>query len=320
MFEPVANPRELLGTILSDVSRSFYQTLRILPGAVRPQIGLAYLLARATDTIADTEIVPVSGRLEALEKLRSRILGQSQTPLDFTQFIRPEASSAPTAYTVGERVLLERIEQALTVLVSFRDTDQQLIRDVLFTITSGQELDLQRFGRAELEAGQRPAPSIVALRSDAELDDYTYRVAGSVGEFWTRICRAHIFPRARLDDQTLLANGVRFGQGLQLVNILRDVPADLRKGRCYLPGESLLAIELAPGDLLDPRNETKLRPLYNRLLDRAQDCLKTGWTYTNMLPWRCVRVRLACAWPVLIGVQTLKRLRENKILGSRITD
>ena len=49
----------LLGGLLRDVSRSFYKTLAILPGSIRPQISLAYLLARTTDTIADTEIVPV---------------------------------------------------------------------------------------------------------------------------------------------------------------------------------------------------------------------------------------------------------------------
>ena len=48
-----------LNRLLKEVSRSFYLTLRALPGAIRPQIGLAYLLARATDTIADTEIIPV---------------------------------------------------------------------------------------------------------------------------------------------------------------------------------------------------------------------------------------------------------------------
>jgi hypothetical protein len=50
---------------------------------VRPQIGLAYLLARTTDTIADTEILPVAQRLDALQKLRERILGQNSTPLNF---------------------------------------------------------------------------------------------------------------------------------------------------------------------------------------------------------------------------------------------
>ena len=59
---------QMLTALLRDVSRSFYLTLRVLPAAIRPQIGLAYLLARTTDTIADTELVPVEGRLAALEK------------------------------------------------------------------------------------------------------------------------------------------------------------------------------------------------------------------------------------------------------------
>ena len=36
---------------------------------------LAYLLARTADTIADTQLVPLEQRLEALQALRARILG-----------------------------------------------------------------------------------------------------------------------------------------------------------------------------------------------------------------------------------------------------
>ena len=72
-----------LNDLLRATSRSFYLTLRVLPAAVRSQIGLAYLLARTTDTIADTDILPVTQRLEALQKLRERILAQSSAPLNF---------------------------------------------------------------------------------------------------------------------------------------------------------------------------------------------------------------------------------------------
>src|SRR5262245_30415055 len=76
-------PADSLSRLLKATSRSFYLTLRVLPGAIRPQIGLAYLLARTTDTIADTEILPVEQRLAALQKLRARILGQISAPLNF---------------------------------------------------------------------------------------------------------------------------------------------------------------------------------------------------------------------------------------------
>ena len=291
---------DILKDLLKQTSRTFYLTLRVLPGAVRPQIGLAYLLARTSDTIADTEIVPLEQRLKALQAFRERMLGIHKTPLDFGNLARRQGSTA-------EQMLLEKCEISLSSLRTLPPADLQLVLEVLETITHGQELDLSRFADATAE-------QVVALRTATDLDDYTYRVAGCVGQFWTRICRAHVFPKAKLDDAKLLADGIRFGQGLQLVNILRDLPADLRKGRCYLPAEGLAALGLLPGDLLSPANEPKLRPFYSEWLDRAEAHLAAGWAYTNALPWRFVRVRLACAWPILIGVKTLARLRAGNVL------
>ncbi|MDB6124883.1 MAG: Farnesyl-diphosphate farnesyltransferase [Pedosphaera sp.] len=296
----MSDTSSILTSLLKDVSRSFYLTMRVLPSAVRSQIGLAYLLARTTDTIADTEIIPVEQRLKALQCLRERILGENRKSLDFGELARQQGLPA-------ERVLLERCEEALTILNSFNEADVARIQEVLNTITSGQELDLRRFAGAS-------ATKVVGLQMESELDDYTYRVAGCVGEFWTRMCRAYLFPRAKLDEELLLKNGVRFGKGLQLVNILRDLPRDLRQGRCYLPAEELAKAGLMPSDLLDPKMEPKFRSLYNRYLTLAEEHLTAGWAYTNALPWRCVRVRLACAWPILIGMNTLAKLRTGNVL------
>ncbi len=324
MPETATPPDQLLTSLLRDVSRSFYLTLRALPGSIRPQIGLAYLLARATDTIADTEIVPVTQRLDALHQLRARILGQSMRKLDFRGFTGGTGSprvplpphptdqdqvSSSAAKADAERRLLERIEEALTMLASFTSPDRGAVREVLATITSGQELDLQRFAGARKD-------HIVALKTDDELEDYTYRVAGCVGEFWTKICRGHLFPTAKLDDSKLLKQGVCFGKGLQLINILRDISADLSMGRCYLPLDQLTERGLKPADLLSPEHELRFRALYATYLDRAETYLADGWSYTNSLPYRCVRVRLACAWPILIGIQTLTKLRSADMLHS----
>ena len=291
-----------LNELLKQTSRSFYLTLRVLPAAVRAQIGLAYLLARTTDTIADTEVLPVEQRLTALQKLRERILGQNSTPLNFSALAEQQGKPE-------EKALLERIEDALAALKTFSEADQKLIRDVLATITSGQELDLRRFGTPAARGDARPTSPIIALHTAAELDDYTYRVAGCVGEFWTKICRAHLFPRARLDEKQFILDGIRFGKGLQLVNILRDLPADLKNGRCYLPLERLEPLKLLPETLLSPINEKKFLPLFREHLDKAESHLVAGWRYTNTLPFGQFRVRLACAWPILIGGRTIAQLR-----------
>jgi len=289
-----------LNQLLQATSRSFYLTLRVLPAAVRPQIGLAYLLARTTDTIADTEILPVAQRLEALQKLRERILGQSSAPLNFGALAQSQGSPA-------EKLLLEKTGDSLALLQTLSPADLKLVREVLTTITSGQELDLRRFGGSA--AGNLPGQKIISLQTAVELDDYTYRVAGCVGEFWSKICRAHLFPKARLDEKQFIADGIRFGKGLQLVNILRDLPTDLKNGRCYLPAQRLDEAKLLPETLLSPVNEQKFLPLYHEYLDKAEAHLTAGWRYTNTLPFGQFRVRLGCAWPILLGAKTIQKLR-----------
>ena len=117
-----------------------------------------------------------------------------------------------------------------------------------------------------------------------------------------------------MDDAVLLKNGIRFGKGLQLVNILRDIPKDLRMGRCYLPRRQLEAAGLAPADLLTPNCEARFRPLYMQYLDLAEGHLAAGWAYTNSLPRKHFRLHLACAWPLLIGKKTLKGMRQQNVL------
>jgi len=287
--------------LLKATARSFYLTLRVLPARVRPQISLAYLLARTTDTVADTEIVPLAHRLEALQNLRCHITGQPSAPLNFGELARQQGSPA-------EKLLLEKAGDSVAALQALSAADRELVRTVLVTIIHGQELDVQRFANAG-------PGKITALKTAAELDDYTYRVAGCVGEFWTRICRAHLFPGAKLDERQLVADGIRFGKGLQLVNILRDLPADLKNGRCYLPMDSLVPAELTPENLLLPENEARFLPLFQTHLDEAESHLAAGWRYTNTLPFGQFRIRLACAWPVLLGFRSLEKLRGTGVAG-----
>jgi farnesyl-diphosphate farnesyltransferase len=148
-----------------------------------------------------------------------------------------------------------------------------------------------------------------ALETRAELDRYTYLNAGCVGEFWTDMVAAHR-PRCRAawTLPRMRARGVRFGQGLQLTNVLRDLPRDLRIGRCYLPRVELGALGLGPDDLLDPATLPRARPLLAALVGEALGHLRQGLAYTLDVPRREARLRLASAWPLLIGLATLARL------------
>ena len=76
----------------------------------------------------------------------------------------------------AEQRLLEKVGDSLVQLQTLSPADLKLVRNVLTIIISGQELDLRRFAKASAE-------KIIALETEAELDDYTYRVAGCVGGF-----------------------------------------------------------------------------------------------------------------------------------------
>ena len=282
--------------LLKAVSRSFSLTLRILPAPVRHPIGIAYLLARTSDTVADTKLIDPTAREASLRQLAQAVQSGRIKPDDF-------AFSLPRQTQTKERELLDRICESLALLQTVGQKERRLIQDVLQTIIGGQSLDLQRFQNAN-------AQNVVCLKSDAELDDYTYRVAGCVGEFWTRICfqKLNANPNPPLE---LLCTGIRFGKGLQLLNILRDISDDLRQGRCYLPQDALSQSGLAPKDLTalsTDKTRQKIVPLFQRYAQKANQLLMDGWEYTNQLPRCWVRVRLACAWPVLIGLKTLKAL------------
>jgi farnesyl-diphosphate farnesyltransferase len=101
---------------------------------------------------------------------------------------------------------------------------------------------------------------------------------------------------------------VRFGKGLQLTNIVKDIARDLRIGRCYVPESMLAEVELKPADLLVEANLPKFRPVLNRLITQAAEHLDEGWTYTMSIPVSEIRQRLACIWPIILAGETLKRV------------
>jgi len=296
--------------MLKRVSRSFYITLRVLPSAIRSQLSIAYLLARATDTVSDTDTIAVDKRLQVLSEMSLSIqaacAGQRPSVPDLTAFLQADHLGFSVKNN-AELTLLEKFEKLLSYLCEFSEADREKIRAALETITRGQQTDIQRFGIV--------SEGLNALSTENELDAYTYEVAGCVGELWTQLCLAHVFPNAALNEKQLMSDAVRFGKGLQLVNILRDLPEDLRQGRCYIPLQSLLKFGLTPGELLHPDAMQRFRPLYSGYLELAVEHLRAGWRYTMSLPFRCVLVRLACAWPILIGIETLHRLRQGNILG-----
>ena len=296
-----AGRRRLLGDLLKGVSRTFYLTIRVLPAELREPVGLAYLLARAADTITDTRLVSPAQRLEHLISFRDQVNGPAQLePLWRIGQMLTDKQAIPE-----ERELMTTLPSAFSMLEASTEPDRSLIRSVVVTLTLGMEADLTAF---PVEDSGR----VGCFEHASDLDRYTYQVAGCVGEFWTAITMAHVAAVQIWDEEHMRETGVAFGKALQLTNVLRDVPRDLRIGRCYLPRADLSAIGISPEELLNLYSATAARPVLVGWIEKALDYYTAAEEYLLAIPRRCLRLRLAALWPILIGLATLARLADNK--------
>jgi len=296
--DTIVSKPHLLHDLLKRVSRSFFLTLTVVPRCVRDQIGLAYLFARAADTIADTDLIDRARRLQCLERFRSQF---KTDEVSWGEVRAIQAAVAPHQTDSAERQLLERLEDCFRLYRDCSADDRVRVRTLMTTLTKGMVMDLQSFPG---DAGN----GLAALPMMEDLDRYTYYVAGCVGEFWTAMTCAYVPTLAAWDEPRMAAIGVRFGKGLQLTNILKDLPRDLQRGRCYVPASLLQEAGLTPGDLLRKDNLPKAKPILDRLVRLALEHLDQGWLYTMAIPRRDVRLRLACMWPILFAGATLQRV------------
>ncbi len=195
-------------SLLREVSRSFYLSVRILPKEMRSPVALGYLLARASDTLADTADATPEERIVWLNGFATEMEGgDSGWRSNLQDFSRRQSHS-------GERLLMSRLDDVFGDLDELPFRQREIVADVIRIIISGQHKDVERSMQGSF-----------VLETDAQLEDYCHRVAGCVGVFWTRIGFETLGGKfSGAEALALEEQGERFGRGLQLVNILRDLP------------------------------------------------------------------------------------------------
>jgi farnesyl-diphosphate farnesyltransferase len=262
-------------------------------------MGLGYLFCRAADTIADTRLVPAAGRRETLEAFRGAFeTGAPVRAALADGFLEHQASSS-------ERELLERLPECVALWRAFPEEERALLRRVVFGVVDGMRMDLTLFpGDTEKD--------LAALSSDEELRRYCGCIGGEPGLFWTDLCLLRLPELAEADAAALRDWGYQLGCGLQITNILRDIPKDLRIGRCYLPSEELEAEGLSARDLTEPANLSKVRPILKRWLRYGLENLEAGARYVEAMPG--MRSRAAVAWPLLLAFKTLIGIQKSDVL------
>ncbi|KFG91317.1 Phytoene/squalene synthetase [Sphingobium herbicidovorans NBRC 16415] len=126
-------------------------------------------------------------------------------------------------------------------------------------------------------------------RSQADMLRYCYHVAGAVG------CMMAVLMGVDPDDQATLDRACDLGLAFQLANIARDISEDEAAGRCYLPEEWLVEMDIPPGEHMKPWARPKLAILARRLADMAADYEQSARHGAIALPPRSAWAVLAAA-------------------------
>lgn len=207
---------------LERTSRTFALAIPLLEPPLARQIGLAYLLLRVADTLEDAPCWGREARHTALISLSAWLGGETwlHGARDWQDAV---AASLPTA-DAGCLTLLARADDVRSSILAMGEPAASVILGHVRRTTLGMASFVAR----------QDARGLLVLQNRSELQAYTYVVAGIVGELLTDLF-ALAMPKLADMRGAFTQDAAAFGEGLQLVNILKDAPADAREGRSYLP-------------------------------------------------------------------------------------
>jgi farnesyl-diphosphate farnesyltransferase len=268
--------------LLATTSRTFALSIPLLPQPTQRELGVAYLLFRIADTFEDAADWSKARRVDALHDFDALL--SDPVPERARQMGRAWADGRP----IEHAGYLELLRETDTVMAAFTALDpaaQEIIRRDTLRTTAGMADFVERTQDGQL-----------LLRDLDDLRQYCYIVAGIVGEMSTDL---FVLGREALSGiaESLRARAPRFGEALQLVNILKDAAFDSREGRGYLPAGvdrdevfdlARTDLEVAAGYTNDlqtaaaPRGVVAFCALPVRLAHAALDAVRQGGPGTKV--------------------------------------
>jgi farnesyl-diphosphate farnesyltransferase len=262
--------------LLIKTSRTFGLAIPLLPEPTRSEVKIAYLLFRIIDTFEDsTQWMP--GRRAA--GLRDFVGFMEEPPGKAARLLAEQCVQDPP---VDNQDYLELLAKIPLVLEEFQrlspEARHHIASHVARTADGMTDFTTRINGSGTLQ--------LATLR---DLREYCYTVAGIVGEMLTELYVLGRPALAGIGDE-LRQWAPSFGEGLQLVNILKDAGPDAAEGRVYLPravdveevftlAHGDLQVAAAYTDLLRvagaPRGLVAFNALIMRLAVSTLDVLRT---------------------------------------------
>lgn len=291
-----------IDTLLKNTSRSLYLSVQVLPKRIQPAFGIAYLLCRYADTIADTEILPSQRRYYWVDRFAQIV--RQQDPAEEKQLISEISGKSENPY---EEALVKHLPPCLNAFNQLEDLYKSFILEVVQSVCEGMKIDLSYFSDMLPDTPK-------AFATDEDLAHYCRLMGGKPGRFWSQLI--YHSGSIQLEEEKFYQLGEQVGDSLQIVNILRDLPKDLQLGRCYFPQTDLDTTHLTAAQLMDSAYSPQFEPIKQKWIQWGKQKLSEGKTYYSFLAKTQPRIRASVAWPMLWTADTfLKLSQETELLN-----
>ena len=270
---------------LGEVSRTFARPIAMLPDELETAVTCGYLLCRVCDTIEDHPRL----RLDQRERL-------------FGDFLDTLAGADPRVLACGfaaiagddaELRLGRNCARLMRVFAALGRDQRAACQRWIGEMARGMNLYVHR------EPGR---DGLVALTTLSDLERYCYFVAGTVGHLLTDLFAPALDAAS---EPVLRAHAERFGAGLQLVNILKDVTEDRARGWSFIPRSACAEVGLEVAELVEPGLRARAHAAVAPVFALARDFLDDALRYSLAVPAAHQGVRLFCLLPLWMAVRTL---------------
>lgn len=279
--------------IINRVSRTFAIGIAVLPGDLGKAVLTGYLLCRIADTIEDDGACPAPRR----QYLLARFAECFNDPALACTFA---AEAADIQADENYLELVAGTELVFNLLEQLPKKSAAIVGRWTKELVKGMSEFVGRY------------PDGIRIQTMAEYRRYCYYVAGTVGHLLTELFYYHSPHVRERDYQRLLQHCESFGELLQNINIIKDIPWDVEhENAVYVPEELLRKRGSSHQNILSGDWAVQNREALYDLVQLAKDDLRESLEYFNALPKMAVTIRLFCLLPILFAVATLREIERS---------
>ncbi len=276
--------------MLMGVSRTFALTIPQLPAELRRAVGNAYLLCRIADTIEDDGGLTAEQKTHYLQIFNDVV----ETGFGADGFGNELHLRLDPSTPAAERELIRECVRVLRITGTLEPRQRAAIARCVAIMGRGMD----RFERERSPLG---------LETLADHERYCYVVAGVVGEMLTELFCSHS-DRIEARREALMSRAIRFGQGLQMTNILKDVWDDWERDTCWLPRDVFNRHGFDLRELQSRHPDPAFNRGMNEMVGIAHSCLRDALAYTLLIPRRETGIRRFLLWAIGLAALTLRKI------------